>query len=141
LKDYQVTVTQSTPVTPTIKIIRLDFKDDVQFSFEAGQLIYVTIDKDDGQGVKPYSIASPVYEKGFIELLIKRVDGGFVSNYMHNLKMGLQLRIKGPHGQFELSRPFSDRMLFLAVGSGLSAVRSMLFQVRREAADKRIWLF
>lgn len=141
MKRYLVEVEALTPVTPTVKIIRLRFKDGDGFHFEAGQLITVRMEKEGQEIIKPYSMASPPYESGYIELLIKRVEGGYVSNRMHSLKVGEELEIRGPSGLFLLDMPFGNDLVFLATGSGLSTIRSMLSVVRREEIPYRIWLF
>jgi Na+-transporting NADH:ubiquinone oxidoreductase subunit F len=135
-------VERSTSVSPTVKIIRLRFKDGGRdFRFEAGQFISVRVEKDGSEIIKPYSMASPPSERGYIELLIKRVQEGFVSNYMHELEVGEELEIRGPAGLFVLDRPFVNDLIFVATGSGLSTIRSMLSVVRRDEVPRRTWLF
>jgi len=141
VKSYSMEVVSSTSATPTVKIIRLRFKDGKGFDFEPGQLLSVRFMKGGEDIIKPYSMASPPYEKGYLELLIKRVEGGFVSNKMHSLKVGDELEIRGPSGLFILDTPVRNDLIFLATGSGLSAIRSMLYVVRRQEIPFRVWLF
>ncbi len=141
MKRYQVEVERSTSATPTVKIIRLRFNNDREFSFQAGQFISVRLENEGQEVIKPYSMASPPCEEGYIELLIKRVEGGFVSNYMHNLQEGQRLEIRGPAGLFVLDMPFRNDLIFLATGSGLSTIRSMLSVVRSTETPYNVWLF
>ncbi len=140
LDCYCVKVESSNAVTPTIKIICLRFEEGQDFNFEAGQFISVIVDRARRQVIKAYSIASPRHDKGSIELLIKRVEGGYVSNYMHNLEVGQELEIWGPSGMFVLDRPFQNDLIFVATGAGLSSIMSMLSVVLCEEAPFRVWL-
>ena len=100
-------------------ILRLPPK--VDFEFLEGQyleVIYKEIRRS-------YSIASISDEKN-LTLIIKRFETGLMSDYWFNhAKENDLLRIEGPKGTFFV-RDISKPLLFLATGTGIAPVISML---------------
>jgi len=93
-----------------------------KFEFLEGQYIDVV----GSRGIRrSYSIASSARDKE-IKLLIKKVDGGQMSQYwFEDAKVNDLLRIEGPKGTFFL-RDYSKPMIFLATGTGIAPILSML---------------
>jgi glycine betaine catabolism B len=111
--------------TSTFRLGRLDGR---PFDYLAGQ--YITISAEiNGQNYKrSYSLASTPTRPGYLELTVKRdPNGGVVSNWLNDsLKVGDTLDIKGPFGKFTCARAASPKILFLAAGSGIVPIMSML---------------
>ena len=143
-KDYEVAVESSLEETPDVRTIRLRFPEGHDFSFSAGQYILVHIPREGGEETKPYSIStlpSELSETNCIELCIKRVEGGFASGYMHSLRPGDRLQVSGPMGRFLFAEPPANDIVFLATGTGVSPLRSMLRRAFEIGAKKEVWLF
>ncbi len=99
----------------------------VRFAFKPGQFSSVVLDIDGKRVVRSYSISSPPTRPYLLELTIKRVPGGLVSNWMpDNLKIGDQVRLKGPKGKFCLEPgKIPKKILFVSAGSGVTPIMSM----------------
>ncbi len=121
---------------------KLVFEPGTVFDFDPGQFVNTMAPSDDGQKIikRPYSIASPPYEKGYIDLVWKRVEGGFMTNYLWKLKQGDSLQIQGPLGRFLLKEPLPRHIAFVATGTGIAPFRSMIFQLFKNGTDRDIWL-
>jgi NAD(P)H-flavin reductase len=121
---------------------KLVFEPGTVFDFDAGQFVNVMAEIPAvGKVVKrPYSIDSPPYEKGYIDLVWKRVENGLMTNYLWTLKEGDKLRVQGPLGRFGLKKPVAPRLVFVATGTGIAPFRSMILQMFKEGTDRDVWL-
>lgn len=122
---------------------KLVFEPGTSFEFEAGQFVNTMApSNEDPQKIikRPYSIASPPYEKGYLDLVWKRVEGGFMTNYLWKLKQGDALQIQGPLGRFGLKKPLPARIIFVATGTGIAPFRSMILQLFKDGTDREVWL-
>jgi len=101
----------------------------LDFIFAEGQFVDII----GPEAVKrSYSIMSTSLDKT-ITLLIQKVQAGVLSNYWFNLASEEDLlRIEGPKGTFFL-RDASAPLVFLATGSGIAPVISMLSRLDRES--------
>ena len=95
--------------------------------FLAGQHVDVT----SPAGVRrSYSIASAAAAPGKLELHIRRVDGGRFSDYWFGAAQANDLlRFDGPRGSFFLRPVAGLDVVFLATGTGIAPILSMLAQI------------
>ena len=121
---------------------KLVFKPGAVFDFEPGQFVNAIVQSGEDPKVikRPYSIASPPYEKGYIDLVWKRVEGGFMTNYFWKLKEGDELQIQGPLGRFGFKTPLAKRIVFVATGTGIAPFRAMIHQMFKDGTDREVWL-
>jgi len=144
LKDYITIVDHVHEEVPAVKTIRFRFPQGHDFSFKVGQYVMVHAAKDGSEEATPYSISnlpSELEKTGCIELCVKHVEGGFASGYMHSLKKGGRVKISGPLGRFFFAEPVENDMVFLATGTGVSPLRSMVRRAFEIGTKKEIWLF
>jgi Na+-transporting NADH:ubiquinone oxidoreductase subunit F len=74
-------------------------------------------------------------------LVITRVLEGAVTTYVHDyLQEGEELIMTGPYGDFYLREPAGE-ILFIATGSGLAPIMSMLYQIASEGIERKTTLF
>ncbi|RYP59316.1 hypothetical protein DL770_010234 [Monosporascus sp. CRB-9-2] len=61
-------------------------------------------------------------EGGELRFLIRRMDGGEMSNYLSRLDVGDRVWLRGPHLGFDVTRRLdgADRIVFLAGGTGVA---------------------
>src|SRR3972149_5851996 len=105
---------------PETYLIRFTFENEGVFDFEPGQFISVFAEKDGKRISRPYSIASWPENKAHLELCIKVVEGGFMSNYLHHVPVGTKLQTIGPLGRFVLQEPIPYDTVFIATGTGVA---------------------
>ena len=85
-----------------------------RFGFVAGQWLSFKTHKPDGEEItRAYSIASPPGEDNRFALCLNRVQDGFMSNFLCDLKEGDELSCQGPFGDFILRPPLRDT-IFIA---------------------------
>jgi CDP-4-dehydro-6-deoxyglucose reductase, E3 len=76
---------------------------------------------------RPYSIANAPREDGGLSLLVARVPRGAVSGWVHDrLRIGHQVAVSGPFGAFIDDQSSTAPAVYLAAGSGLAPIRSLL---------------
>ncbi len=142
---YPTTVEEIRELSFDTKHFKFRFQDPSLLSFKAGQFVMVqATDQRTGKlERRPYSIASPPQWKGYIELCLNRVEGGFMSNYLCDLKGGETLMVDGPYGKFLIQEPIEKGILFTATGTGVAPFRSQIYDLllSGRAAGKEIWLF
>ena len=114
-------------VNPDVNVIRFVPTNSQMFDFEPGQFVSISAVKPDGKKIaRDYSIYSPPsFRQGF-ELCVKRVEGGFMSNYLCDLKKGDKVNAIGPMGGFVLRRPLPPEIFFVSTGTGVAPFRAML---------------
>ncbi len=94
------------------------------FEFRPGQYINVI---GSGGIRRSYSIANAPAADQHIELHIREVDNGLMSRYwFQSAKVNDLLRLHGPLGTFVLADVGGKDLLFLATGTGIAPVKSML---------------
>lgn len=97
------------------------------FDFKPGQ--YVTFSfKIEGQThVRAYSISSTPTRPHNLQVTVKRVPGGLVSNYLNDeIKPGVEIEIADISGSFNWIDIPCKKPLLLSGGSGVTPVMSML---------------
>ena len=91
------------------------------------------VDEKGNPVIRPYTPISPSDQPGELTFLIKRYDEGKMSKYIHELKIGDKLAIKGPIPKFEYKSMFAR--LPLAPSSPSRNTQSQ--PVRRGWYDRR----
>ena len=122
--------------TPRARVVHLDMRD-TAFPFEPGQAIWIGAHGQDQR--KPYSIASApedVERDGRIELLVGVDASGSPGPHLP-LQVGTSVDLEGPIGKFTVpSVPVERRCLFIAGGTGIAPLRSMLRSEERRVGKE-----
>jgi ferredoxin-NADP reductase len=96
------------------------------FGFVAGQWLSFKANKPDGEEItRAYSIASPPGDDNRFALCLNRVQDGFMSNFLCDMREGQEISCQGPFGDFILRPPLRDTV-FIATGTGIAPFRAML---------------
>ncbi len=110
------------------------------FHFNSGQ--YVNIIK--GNLNRSYSIANSSDHKNQLEFFIKTYTNGLMSEYLFKeAKINDLLRIEGPIGTFFLRDSKFENIVFLATGTGIAPIKSILENLDKsymKFQDKNLWL-
>jgi ferredoxin-NADP reductase len=120
-------VSSVTRATTSTRIVRLDLAG-AHFAYLPGQAATIGIA---GQSeAVPYSIASAPEEaqrSGALEFLIKVEASGRWGHKFDRIARGMRLTVEGPFGTFTFpAHPRERRFLFIAGGTGIAPVRSMI---------------
>ncbi|WP_413478551.1 2Fe-2S iron-sulfur cluster-binding protein [Vibrio hibernica] len=97
----------------------------IVFNFIPGQFITLGIEIDGKMEYRAYSLSS-MPNQTELQLTIKRVAGGQVSNYIVDfLQEGQAVSVLKPAGQFHLDQIHGERIVLLSAGCGITPVMSM----------------
>ena len=80
---------------------------------------------------KPYSIASAPWEldkTGTLQVLAQIEDSGGLDPHLELASPGTRLDVEGPFGSFSLPPNVSGPLLFVAGGTGIAPLRSMMIE-------------
>lgn len=123
-----VPVRQIARATPRIRILNLDLRA-VEFTFNAGQAVMLGLSGSPLR--KPYSIASAPWEvvkSGIMQVLVQVEDSGGLDPHLELASPGTLLDVEGPFGSFGLPERVDRPLLFVAGGTGIAPLRSMLVE-------------
>ncbi len=136
IKEYVAQVTREELVTTDIKQIELKLIEPKDIKFKPGQYVQVHFGVGKNSEIRAYSISSAPHQKG-IELNIKKVPYGLGSSYLHNLKVGDELQISGPYGDFYL-KDSKAKIICVSGGVGLAPLKSIAAYWERECPNRII---
>ncbi len=126
-RDTPLYVTEIIQDTHDVYTFRLQGDPLCRFVYYPGQFCTLVLNIGGKKVVRSYSISSSPTRPFSLEITIKRVPGGLVSNWLpDNLHVGDRLEISGPKGRFCLTPgQIPPKLLFLAAGSGITPLMSM----------------
>ncbi|MCX6330561.1 MAG: FAD/NAD(P)-binding protein [Bacteroidia bacterium] len=118
IKAKLTDVIEESPLIKTFVLIPEE-----EFSFKTGQFIELSVD---GIGEAPFTPSSSPHVTDKLEVTIMKT--GYVTEYMHNLKPGGYMGIRGPYGRgYPVETFFGKEVLILGGGCGLAPIRSLLY--------------
>src|SRR5262249_35539237 len=113
-------------LTEFTKHLEFEIEGVPRFGVVPGRGLSLKHTKPHGEEItRAYSIASPPGENGRFALCLNRVQDGFMSNFLCDMKEGDEIPCQGPFGDFILHPPMRDT-IFIATGTGIAPFRSML---------------
>lgn len=130
-------------LTHDILSVHIDLPASKPFEFAAGQYILLKTAKygDRGPVLRAYSISSRPSCKSFIELMIRKVPDGIGTTWVFDhLTEGTEVQFIGPYGSMRLPDSAAP-VLFVAGGSGMAPLWSMVQDMHERKTFRRIWYF
>ena len=139
VKKYTAEVIENTKITKDVYTLKLKLDGDIEFL--PGQFINIILPKDGKMVQKSYSIVSLSSQKDFLELCIKKIEGGYFSTYLHNVQAGDKFEIMGPFGLF-IPKHEDDQSdaIFVATGTGISAIKPIIEYFLENKTKKQLYL-
>lgn len=133
------TLVRSQPLSPEVRLLTLHVEGDSHLDFLAGQAVRVEQELNGKLVPLAYSIASAPGGDNCIELCVKPGRKGSPADQLCAIHEGSKVRISRPHGEFVLQQPEATT-LFLAAGTGIAPIRSMIHWLLRNHAGQPVWL-
>ena len=109
-----------TTVNHNTKILRFEIPNEKSIELPIGRHISVRADIDGMKVMRAYTPTSRPDKKGFFDLLVKSYEFGKMSTYLHGLKIGDELEVRGPIGRFQYHPNKYSRIGLLAGGTGIT---------------------
>ena len=143
LSFHELRVAEIVRETPSCRSVRFSVPEELRtaYAFQPGQYVTLT-DPRDASVRRCYSICSRPDEAD-LRIGVKEVPGGRVSTYLVNeLAVGDTVRVGTPAGSFVLESSLLDGQehVFIAAGSGITPVRSMIDTLLRTSPLARVLL-
>ena len=139
-KRLDLVVSEVREETASAKTLRLVSPRGYLPPFQAGQYINLFVTLAGVRTARPYSIVSSPAQTAYYDITVRRVDEGFVSNYLlDEVKPGDRFESTGPEGQFFYNPLFHGHdLVFIAGGSGITPFMSMIRDVTDRGIDRTI---
>lgn len=136
LATYRARVSDHTLIKGKFQYVTFELIEPKGLNFQAGQFIMMNV-----PGMAPkrsYSIASNPVDTYKVEILVDVGPQGDGSLYLQSLNPGEEVTFMAPGGQFVIAPdPAETRLVFIATGSGISAIRSMILNLLQTKQDPR----
>jgi Na+-transporting NADH:ubiquinone oxidoreductase subunit F len=140
IHEYICRCVDITNLTYDIKQFRFELIEPNSIDYMPGQYIQLLtpIYKNSIEEVyRAYSISSDPMDKHNIEMIIRLLPGGICTTYCFEyLKVGDEVKINGPYGNFRLSGTDAP-IVFIAGGSGMAPIKCMLHQMKNEGIKRK----
>ncbi len=140
IREYVCKCAEITDLTHDIKQFRFELVEPDRIEFTAGQYIQLLapVYKKGGEEVyRAYSVSSDPDRKDCVETIIRLVPGGICTTYCFDyLKVGDEVRLNGPYGDFRLSDTDAP-MVLIAGGSGMAPIKCMLHQMKNTGNKRK----
>lgn len=137
LQTYKARVSEHTLIKGKFQYVTFEMIEPNVFDFKSGQFIMLSV--PDMPAKRSYSIASSPADKHKIEILVDVSPQGDGSMFLQSLNPGEEVEFMGPGGQFVLSDELEkeQKLVMIATGSGISAIRSMCLDLLQSQSDTR----
>jgi len=140
IQEYTCKCTDIQDLTHDMKQFRFELIEPKTIDYIPGQYIQLltpVYEKSSEEVYRAYSISSDPADKNIIELVIRLVPGGICTTYCFEyLKVGDEVRMNGPYGDFSLSETEAP-MVFIAGGSGMAPIKCMLHEMKNTGNQRK----
>ena len=114
-------------IQSTANTICIYFDVPQNFTYKAGQYITLKLIINGKEVRRPYSLSSCFGVDEELYITVKLIENGDGSRYLHNqVKVGDSIEVLKPNGQFILPENKPKQIIFLAAGSGISPIISLI---------------
>ena len=128
-------------LTYDMKEIRLRLEEPAEISQRPGQYVQVQAPSPEGPVFRAYSISSPAYEPNIVQLVVRLMEGGIGSTYLHNVQPGDTVYFTGPYGEFWLNEDPSVEIVCVGGGCGMAPMRNIILTLYDKWPERTCWLF
>lgn len=124
--EIKVTCMQVIEETSDVKTFVFVAQPPLLFTYKPGQFVTLDLEINGEKVIRSYSISSTPSRPHTLEITVKRVPGGLVSNWLHdNIKVGSEIKLMGIFGDFSCGSQPPQKLLFISAGSGITPMMSM----------------
>ncbi|MGH7986554.1 MAG: FAD-binding oxidoreductase [Candidatus Binataceae bacterium] len=119
---------------PSVAKLSVEIAADHDFDFRGGQYLRMRVPQTEEW--RSYSMASLPRDLPRLDFLVRIINGGAMSEYLRTrCRPGDAVEIEGPRGAFFL-RPSRAAHVFVAGGTGLAPILSIIDEIRRRPGAK-----
>ena len=134
-KTFPCRISEIKPLASDVIQVLLRLPPTADFHFLPGQ--YIDVIGPNGLR-RSYSLANANFADRLLELHIRAVEGGALSQYWFSqAKSNDLLRLNGPLGTFFLREPGGLDLIFLATGTGIAPVKAILKSMAQTPSEQQ----
>lgn len=137
--EYKCKCTDIQDIAFNVRQLRLELIEPRTMDYIPGQYVQLFVPayaKNYQEISRAYSISSDPADKNYIELIVRRTPNGASTTYCFEyLKVGDDVKISGPYGQFRLSKTQSP-IVFIAGSSGMAPIKCMLHHLKNTGSKR-----
>lgn len=127
-------------------LITLDIPQNLRklYKYRPGQFITLETHIAGKLYKRPYSLCGNPNQEDELSVLVKRVPGGVVSNYLNDhVKTGTIFKIGAPQGNFKVTPGLlkMNHYVFFAAGCGITPIISMIESIMKKEPLSKVILF
>ena len=123
-------------ISPDVDLFQVKLEKNM--SFTPGQFAMVYLNSGEKE-VRAFSFCS-LPDGNIVEFCIKLYKDGRFSPLLFKKQVGDEVEIKGPYGMFGLKET-EDPIIFIAGGTGIAPIRSMILSHIKNNGEQQAWLF
>jgi len=141
--SFDARLVAARPLAKAVRELVFERLDRAPMDFEPGQWVNVFLPVAGGElpeMKRSYSIASAPDGSPRFELAVTRVKNGAASEWLHAVSERTVLRFSGPQGFFTRDASAPPPSLFVATGTGVTPLRSMLRASLAAGARSPTWV-
>ncbi len=135
IKDLKLNISKIIHEAPDVKT----FEFETTLNYEAGQFVMMGLENNP-KNQNSYSFSSSPTEDTSKFTIKINPQGGKLSPKLDKLKEGDQVQLKGPYGRFVYEDHPSKDIVFIAAGTGVAPLRSMIKYVIDKKLEKNLSL-
>ncbi|MGE0478523.1 MAG: FAD-binding oxidoreductase [Nitrospirales bacterium] len=141
-QSYRVKITSVRLLAPEVSELTLTVVDPPALTFQPGQAVAIAVPTSYSKTPirRYYSLTSPPSSSNQICLLFDQGEQGIGSEFLRNQSVGQELVIQGPFGSFFLQDDPDRELLFVATGTGIAPIRSMIATMLENGKSQPITL-
>ncbi len=121
----------SAPISAAVRLLTFEVPEGSPLDFLPGQSIRIEVPINGKTVSLAYSIASSPGPGNRFELCVKTGKQGSPTERLFELRIAEQIRFCRPQGEFVLRQP-NENTIFLAAGTGIAPIRSMIHSLMRQ---------
>ncbi|KAJ7102210.1 ferredoxin reductase-like C-terminal NADP-linked domain-containing protein [Mycena belliarum] len=128
---------KKTQISPNTAIYRFSLPSaNAILGLPVGKHISVSAEINGKDITRSYTPISSDDQKGSFDLLIKSYEKGNISRHFSLLKLGNNIRVKGPKGAFDYQPGLTGAIGMIAGGSGITPMYQIIHAVLKNPADR-----
>jgi cytochrome-b5 reductase len=117
-KEFKIL--QIVKLSKDTKLFRFEIPHGKPLGLPIGRHIALCVDIDGSNVIRSYTPTSRPQQCGYFDLVIKTYEYGKISSYMHKLKPGASVKVRGPVGRFKYVKNTYRTIGLVAGGTGLT---------------------
>lgn len=124
-------------ISHNVKKITFDLPIDRKLGAKVTSMVLFKHVDENGKSVtRPYTPISTPETLGEATFAIKHYPDGKMSSFLHSLKVGDKVSVKGPIGKYTLNQNQHEKIALLGGGTGITPLFQILQKVAEDPSDK-----